>query len=99
MNNIKAVIKGRKVYDPNLDGTKTGGSGSSLVILLRIKELNLQGHKNVSKKLKTKFCCILLKRDSKIYRGGGDLVVRIINFLNLKKRQYEQFELHHVFFI
>ena len=25
---VKAVIKGRKVYDPNLDGTKTGGSGS-----------------------------------------------------------------------
>jgi len=25
---IHAVIKGRKVYDPNLDGTKTGGSGS-----------------------------------------------------------------------
>ena len=26
--NVKALIKGRKVYDPNLDGTKTGGSGS-----------------------------------------------------------------------
>ncbi len=26
--NINALIKGRKVYDPNLDGTKTGGSGS-----------------------------------------------------------------------
>jgi predicted phage tail protein len=26
--NIKAEIKGRKVYDPNLDTTKTGGSGS-----------------------------------------------------------------------
>ena len=25
---IHAVIKGRKVYDPNLDGTNTGGSGS-----------------------------------------------------------------------
>tara|TARA_B100000941_G_C28348872_1_gene470753 strand:+ start:22 stop:159 length:138 start_codon:yes stop_codon:yes gene_type:complete len=28
---------------------KTGDSGSSLVILLRIKELNLQSHKNVPK--------------------------------------------------
>ncbi|MDP6584020.1 MAG: phage tail protein [Anaerolineales bacterium] len=26
--NVKAIIKGRKVYNPNLDGTKTGGSGS-----------------------------------------------------------------------
>ena len=26
--NVKALIKGRKVYDPNLDGTNTGGSGS-----------------------------------------------------------------------
>ena len=26
--NVKALIKGRKVYNPNLDGTKTGGSGS-----------------------------------------------------------------------
>ena len=26
--NINALIKGRKVYNPNLDGTKTGGSGS-----------------------------------------------------------------------
>ena len=25
---VHAVIKGRKVYDPNLDGTNTGGSGS-----------------------------------------------------------------------
>ena len=25
---VHAVIKGRKVYNPNLDGTKTGGSGS-----------------------------------------------------------------------
>ena len=26
--NVKALIKGRKVYDPNLDGTNTGGTGS-----------------------------------------------------------------------
>ena len=26
--NVHALLKGRKVYDPNLDGTKTGGSGS-----------------------------------------------------------------------
>ena len=26
--NVKAEIKGRKVYDPNLDGTNTGGTGS-----------------------------------------------------------------------
>ena len=26
--NVKALIKGRKVYNPNLDGTKTGGTGS-----------------------------------------------------------------------
>jgi len=26
--NVKAIIKGRKVYDPNLDGTKSGGTGS-----------------------------------------------------------------------
>ncbi len=26
--NVKTIIKGRKVYNPNLDGTKTGGSGS-----------------------------------------------------------------------
>ena len=26
--NVHALLKGRKVYDPNLDGTQTGGSGS-----------------------------------------------------------------------
>ncbi len=26
--NVKAIIKGKKVYNPNLDGTKTGGSGA-----------------------------------------------------------------------
>ena len=26
--NVKSIIKGRKVYDPNLDGTNTGGTGS-----------------------------------------------------------------------
>ena len=26
--NVKAIIKGKKVYNPNLDGTKTGGTGS-----------------------------------------------------------------------
>ena len=25
---VQAVVKGRKVYNPNLDGTLTGGSGS-----------------------------------------------------------------------
>ena len=28
MPNVHAVVKGRKVYNPNLDGTLTGGSGS-----------------------------------------------------------------------
>jgi len=25
---VQALVKGRKVYNPNLDGTKTGGTGS-----------------------------------------------------------------------
>ena len=38
---VTAIIKGRKVYNPNLDGTVTGGSGSHRKMIVQLGSIQI----------------------------------------------------------